>query len=88
MFLYKTTIERINKAMEVLTKKYSLLSYLEFEDDILKLVVEYPYYSKMEIDDVRDMLYFCFSKNVVSYCHEWTGEEEKDVCKLIINLKF
>ena len=42
----------------------------------------------MEIDEVRDMLYFCFSKNVVSYCHEWIGEDDADICKFIVNLKF
>lgn len=88
MILYKTIVEKIYKVMEMIVKKYSFLSYLEFEDDILKIVVEYNYCRKDEIDDVKDMIYFCFSKNVVSYCHEWTGEDEADICKLIVNLKF
>lgn len=89
MLLSKTMVERINIVMNALAKKYSLLSCLEFENDVLKFVVEYTYRRRNEIDDVfKDTIYFVFNKNITSYYHEWTGEDEFDVCKLVVNLKF
>lgn len=89
MYLNLFTIERIYKLMNLLLKKYSLISRLEFDSDILELIVEYNYCDREKVNDIfKDTIYFVFKKNITSYYHEWTGEEEKDVCNLVVNFKF
>lgn len=89
MYLNLFVVERIYKLMDLLLKRYSFVSRLEFDNDVLKLIVEYNYCDREKIDDIfKDTIYFVFKRNITSYCHEWTGEEEKDACNLVVNFKF
>lgn len=89
MLLNKTVIEKIGKCMNILSNSYSLLSYLDFEEDNLRLVVEFVYRRRSEIDDIfHNVIFTVFSKFISSYCYEWTGEDDFDICKLVVNLKF
>lgn len=89
MYLNLFVVERLYKLMDLLLKRYSFVSRLEFDNDILKLIVEYNYCDREKIDDIfKDIIYFVFKRNIISYCHECTGEEEKDICNLVVNFKF
>ena len=89
MYLNLFVVERLYKLMDLLLKRYSFVSRLEFDNDVLKLMVEYNYCDREKIDDIfKDIIYFVFKRNIISYYHEWTGEEEKDICNLVVNFKF
>ena len=91
MMISWNNVKNLGKVMDTLMKTYHFRSDLVFEDEQVKLIIDFEY---GEFDKIKNLVALWFpmflEKNITGFCYEVPNDFPKDIdlCKAIINLKF